>query len=101
MCTECYEYLCFLNSLPAAFLWTKLWAHADKGRNAAKVLKSEKFQEMYVNAMFSICTDIAWLSKEGEESLYIQLAGDGSIQELQFQLSNAINGNEHINLHYI
>lgn len=65
------------------------------------MLKSEKFQEMYVNAMFSICTDIAWLSKEGEESLYIQLAGDGSIQELQFQLSNAINGNEHINLHYI
>ncbi|XP_025098007.1 LOW QUALITY PROTEIN: dynein gamma chain, flagellar outer arm-like [Pomacea canaliculata] len=43
------------------------------------------------NAILESVSDIAWLSKEGEESLYIQLAGDGSIQELQFQLSNAIN----------
>ena len=44
----------------------------------------------YMN--WSMIAEIVWLSKEGEESFFIRVTGDGNVQELQSQLSTVIEG---------
>ena len=39
-----------------------------------------------------LIAEIVWLSKEGEESFFIRVSGDGNVQELQSQLSSVIEG---------
>lgn len=42
------------------------------------------------NAVLEATSEIVWLSREGEESFFIRVSGDGNVQELQSQLSSVI-----------
>ncbi|XP_076466964.1 uncharacterized protein LOC143298129 [Babylonia areolata] len=42
------------------------------------------------NAILEANSEIVWLTRDGEESFFIRVSGDGNVQELQLQLSSVI-----------